>query len=237
MEKIIQHLSKDPRLVKIIKQVGEPNLRVDPNHFRALIESIISQQLSIKASDAIFAKFLELFINNSCHAEFSSASPFYSSIKILKPVQDDNGEISNRLLLVQQKKSGDYFPSPHEVARMPAQHLRAVGLSEKKVIYIHALAMSIIDGDLNFSAMKDMSDEEVIAELIKLPGIGPWTSHMFLIFSFQREDVWPIGDLGIRKAIMKLDNLDTIPSEKEILNRADVWKPYRTYASWYLWRL
>jgi DNA-3-methyladenine glycosylase II len=127
MDKALIHLSQDKKLKKIIDVVGEPKLRVDKNHFRALVESIVSQQLSIKAADAIFFKFFQLF-----EPSIEKGIDLYTLS----------------------------FPTPKEVSLMDAKRLRSVGLSEKKVIYIHALAMAILDASLDFEEMKTMNDDE-----------------------------------------------------------------------------
>ena len=81
-----------------------------------------------------------------------------------------------------------------------------------------------------------MQDEEVITELVKVKGIGRWTAEMFLIFCLQREDVIPLDDLGVKKAIQKLYNLAELPTHEYMLEVSSGWKPYRSIATWYLWK-
>lgn len=81
-----------------------------------------------------------------------------------------------------------------------------------------------------------MTDEEVVLELTRVKGIGRWTAEMFLIFSLGRQDVLPVGDLGLRKGIQKLYHLSELPDKLEIEQIAEKWKPYRTVATWYIWK-
>ena len=102
------------------------------------------------------------------------------------------------------------MPTPQQIISTPNEILRVqIGLSYKKIEYIKELSSRISNGKLDFSSLINNSDEEVIAELIKVKGIGRWTAEMFLIFCLEREDVIPLGDLGVRKAIQRLYNLTT----------------------------
>jgi len=111
-----------------------------------------------------------------------------------------------------------------------------IGLSYRKIEYIKDLSSRISTKRLDLSLLPTMSDEEIIAELIKVKGIGRWTAEMFLIFSLGRPDVMPLGDLGVRKAIQKLYNLSQLPDSHYILKLSSSWKPYRSIATWYLWK-
>ena len=111
-----------------------------------------------------------------------------------------------------------------------------IGLSFKKIEYIKNLSTKILSGELNIQGLPDLQDEEVIAELVKVKGIGRLTAEMFLIFCLQREDVIPLGDLGVKKAIQKLYNLSELPTHQYMLEVSSRWKPYRSIATWYLWK-
>lgn len=114
--------------------------------------------------------------------------------------------------------------------------LRACGLSAQKARYIRDLAAKTEAGLVEFPRFPSMSDEEVIAELTQVKGIGLWTAQMFLIFSLRRTDVWPTGDLGIRNAVQKLHRLKAHPTPAETEARGRKWRPYASIACWYLWR-
>ena len=128
------------------------------------------------------------------------------------------------------------FPKPADVLKTPDSKLRKAGLSAMKVKYIKDLSARIDSGELRLASMKNLADDEVVAELTKVKGIGRWTAEMFLIFSLGRLDVLPVGDLGLRKGVQRLHSLPELPEKDEIEKIAEKWRPYRTVATWYLWR-
>jgi len=134
--------------------------------------------------------------------------------------------------------SPDRFPMPERILETPNEKLRATGLSNGKVSFIKDLAAKTQEGALKFNRMAKMSDDEVIAMLTQVKGIGVWTAHMFLIFSLGRMDVLPVGDLGIRRAIERLYEFDHLPTAEEIEKIAEDrgWRPYCSIVSWFLWR-
>lgn len=186
----IQHLSVDPVLAKLIKKFGELEIKSDPNLFEHVISSIISQQLSVKASDTIEKRFTKLF--------------------------------------------GDKFPKPKQILKMDAEKIRECGISYPKIGYIKGIAEAVDEGRLKIDDLPNLPDEEVLEELIKLKGIGRWTGEMLLIFALGRQDIFSMGDLGLRNAISKLYGIDRdnlVEIEKITLK----WSPYRSFASRYLW--
>ncbi|HEY7290420.1 MAG TPA: DNA-3-methyladenine glycosylase [Vicinamibacterales bacterium] len=114
--------------------------------------------------------------------------------------------------------------------------LRSVGLSGQKVGYLRDLCARIRDGRLNLDDLESLPDEQVIERLTAVKGFGRWTAEMFLMFRLHRPDVLPAGDLGIMNAVQRLYRLRKRPDAKRILNLGEVWKPYRSVASWYLWQ-
>ncbi len=132
---------------------------------------------------------------------------------------------------------GDILPTPEQIISTSNTVLRfTIGLSFKKIEYIKNLSTKIISGELNIHGLPDLQDEEVITELVKVKGIGRWTAEMFLIFCLQREDVIPLDDLGVKKAIQKLYNLAELPTHEYMREVSSGWKPYRSIATWYLWK-
>ena len=111
-----------------------------------------------------------------------------------------------------------------------------VGLSSKKIEYIKDLSTRVIDRRLNLALTLEMSDDEIVNQLIQVKGIGKWTAEMFLIFCLGRPDIFPVGDLGVRKAIQKLYTLPELPTPPTMLAISQPWKPYRSIATWYLWK-
>jgi len=129
------------------------------------------------------------------------------------------------------------IPTPEQIISTPDTVLRfRIGLSFKKIEYIKNLATKIASGDLNIHHLPKLQDEEIITELVKVKGIGRWTAEMFLIFSLNRADVIPLDDLGVKKAIQKLYNLSDLPTQEYMLEVSSKWKPYRSIATWYLWK-
>lgn len=158
--------------------------------YESLIESIISQQLSIKAADTIFGRFKNLFPKT-------------------------------------------IFPTPEQMLVMPDETMRTAGISFQKVSYIKSVADAFVSDLIDAKKIQKMTDEDVIAALTQIKGVGKWTAEMILIFTLGRPDVFSVGDLGLRNAIKKLYG---ITDQKEMLRLSENWKPYRSYASWYLWR-
>lgn len=113
--------------------------------------------------------------------------------------------------------------------------LRDVGLSGQKVTYVRNVAEAFADGNLSFEGLAEMADDEVRTALTEIRGVGPWTADMFLIFVLAREDVFPVGDLGIRKGMAALYGYDE-DDRATMREHAARWQPYRSYASRYLWR-
>jgi DNA-3-methyladenine glycosylase II len=182
---------KDPILQKLYKTF-EPHKFEDRSErlMEELVEAIISQQLSGKAADTIYKRFLALF-------------------------------------------KSEHFPTPEQILKMDVEKLRSAGMSYSKTNYIKNIARAFKNGDLNIKKIKKMKDEEVIKELTKIKGVGKWTTEMILIFTLNREDVFSLGDAGLRRAIK---NLYGITDEKKILKLSETWKPKRSFACWLLWQ-
>ncbi|HEY7444445.1 MAG TPA: DNA-3-methyladenine glycosylase [Vicinamibacterales bacterium] len=127
------------------------------------------------------------------------------------------------------------YPTPQEILAVPLPTLRQVGLSTQKSAYIRDVCERVSVGTLDLDRLESMGDEEVIASLTQVKGIGRWTAEMFLMFRLHRPDVLPVGDLGIVKAIQRLYGLRKPPSADKMLAIGRRWQPYRSVASWYLW--
>ena len=143
--------------------------------------------------------------------------------------------INDRFLALYQKKS----PTPEQVLATPVETLRSIGLSQQKANYIHNIARFALEKGIDYKRLNKMSNEEVIAYLTEIKGVGKWTVEMLLMFSLGREDVFSVGDWGVLSAMIQLYKLD--PSDKKKLAEkahkiSAKWAPYRTYACMYLWR-
>lgn len=184
----------DPIMARAITRVGPCLLEPNPNVFEALVDAIISQQISVRAADAIMARL-------------RAALP-----------AEAGASITPQALL----------PLEHDA-------LRAVGLSTPKAHYIRDLTERVSSGQLNLEGLGELDDEKVIEELIVVKGIGRWTAEMILIFSLGRPDVLPVDDLGLLEGVREAYGLEARPSAKEMRERGEIWRPYRTFATWFLW--
>lgn len=179
-----------PEFAEVVRQTDLSSFECCGDLFLALVQSIVSQQLAIKAADAIFRRVEALL-----------------------------GEVTAERLL-----ASDF------------DELRACGLSGRKVEYLRGIAEAKISGAVDFTALAEKSDAEVIAELVKLKGLGVWTAEMLLLFALGRPDVLSFKDLGIRRGIMMLNHLDDLTeADFEIYRKR--YSPYGTLASLYLWRI
>ena len=132
---------------------------------------------------------------------------------------------------------GERPPTPQEILDDEPEELRAAaGLSRAKVSYLRSLAEHVISGELELERLDALTDEDVIAELTAVKGLGVWSAQMFLMFHLERPDVLPVGDLGIRRAIERAYALDALPEPAAIERIAEPWRPHRTLACRYLWR-
>ncbi|MGA7938174.1 MAG: DNA-3-methyladenine glycosylase [Kovacikia sp.] len=128
------------------------------------------------------------------------------------------------------------YPTAEDILSTPDELLRGAGISRSKVIYLKDLAQKVLDGLPTLAELEQMEDETVIQTLIPVKGIGRWTVQMLLIFHLGRWDVLPVDDLGIRTGIRRVYNLSELPNKRTVETMASPWKPFRTIASWYLWR-
>ncbi len=125
---------------------------------------------------------------------------------------------------------------PEFVAELSPQRLRRAGLSRQKAAYIRGLARAFAERRLTPARLRRLSDEDVIAAVTELHGVGRWTAEMLLMFCLERPDVWPVDDLGLRRAVERFVRSAGQLSPRELRDIAEPWRPYRSYAAWYLWR-
>ena len=205
----LEHLARaDRRLARIIVRSGECRLQQETTQsiFEALLESIIYQQLNGKVAATITVRVKALFPENT------------------KRLRTRRGLVAG-------------FPSPEQILAAPEELLRSAGLSRAKMLAIRDLAAKTIEGTVpTVRQAHRMSDEELIERLDAVRGVGRWTVEMMLIFRLGRPDVLAIDDYGIRKGFAKIHKLAELPKPKELLAYGERWRPYRSVASWYLWR-
>ncbi len=128
------------------------------------------------------------------------------------------------------------LPAASELLAIPSEGLRRVGLSAAKIQALQDLCRRVESGLLDFDALHLASDEQVIAVLSEIRGVGVWTAQMFLMFHLGRLNVWPTGDLAMRKGLMELKRLKTLPTPREAMRHGEPFTPYRSIACWYLWQ-
>jgi DNA-3-methyladenine glycosylase II len=131
---------------------------------------------------------------------------------------------------------GGRYPGPAVLRDADEAELRAVGLSRQKAATLRAVAAAFADGTLSNRALRRMPDDEVIEAVTQIRGIGEWTAHMVLMFSLGSPDVLPLGDYGVRKGAWQLYGLPGLPTRGELEALGERWRPFRSVASWYLWR-
>jgi len=144
------------------------------------------------------------------------------------------GTIFGRL---RDKFPPERFPSAAEIMTLSDDALRACGISSQKLSYLRDLCRRVDSGALDLDRLPALSDEEIIAELTQVRGVGRWSAQMFLMFQLGRLDVWPEADLGIRSGVRLLHGHDELPTAQQMAEAGEPYRPYASVASWYLWRL
>jgi DNA-3-methyladenine glycosylase II len=191
-----RHLKRRDRVLKrLIPQCGEARLQSRGDAFTTLARSVVGQQISVKAAQAVWDRFAEAARRN---------------------------------------KTGGV--EPRAVLSMKTAAMRDAGLSQRKTEYLHDLAQHFIDGRVHTDAWPAMDDEAIIEELVAIRGIGRWTAEMFLIFHLMRPNVLPLDDLGLLKAISVNYFSGDPVTRSDARDVAEAWAPYRSVATWYLWR-
>tara|TARA_B100000700_G_C14871970_1_gene773845 strand:- start:278 stop:886 length:609 start_codon:yes stop_codon:yes gene_type:complete len=150
-------------------------------------------------------------------------------------------QLSGKVAKIIYQRLTSLLPSnkiiPSEVLTLTNEEMRQVGLSSQKINYIKNLANYFDTNLFNSNKVEKMNNEEISKELIQIKGIGQWTVDMFLMFTLNRPDVMPYSDLGIQKGMKTLFNLDKLPTKEKMEALSIKWRPYRTIACWYLWKI
>jgi DNA-3-methyladenine glycosylase II len=186
----------------------------------------------LRKSDPLLAAVIDRI--GPCRIEY--LEPQFSTLVKSIVYQQLSGKVASIIferflqLLPRQKLT------PATVLLLSVADLRSAGLSNAKAAYILDLAEKTQARSVKFHELPALSDEQVIASLTQVKGVGVWTAHMFLIFALQRPDVLPVGDLGVRSAIKKVYGLDALPGPAEVERIAASWRPFCSVATWYLWR-
>lgn len=190
-----KHLVKRDRVMrKLIPQFGEARLQNRGDPFTTLARSIVGQQISVKAAQSVWSRFVAL-------------------------TGPDTGRIR-----------------PAAVSALSVDEIRQAGLSARKVEYLRDLAAHFQDRSVHVTQWERMDDESIIEELVAIRGIGRWTAEMFLIFHLMRPNVMPLDDLGLVKGISVNYFSGEPVSRAEAREVGEAWAPYRSVATWYIWR-
>jgi DNA-3-methyladenine glycosylase II len=191
-----RHLKRRDRVLKrLIPQCGEARLQSRGDAFTTLARSVVGQQISVKAAQAVWDRFATAAKRN--------------------------------------KKGG---VEAQAVLALKPTALREAGLSQRKTEYLQDLARHFLDGRVHVADWHAMADEAIIDELVAIRGIGRWTAEMFLIFHLMRPDVLPLDDLGLLKAISVNYFSGDPVTRSDARDVAEAWAPFRSVATWYLWR-
>ena len=169
-----------------------------------------------------------------CTLEPGDTDPFVTLYRAIIAQQLSGRAASTITERLEALFDGDVL-TPAGILATPDETLRSLGLSRQKQASLKDLASKTSDGSLPLAALATLSDEDVMRQLTQVRGIGVWTAEMFLIFSLGRLDVFPVGDLGIRKAIQRVYGYKKMPAVSTMHRHARKWAPYRTIATWYLW--
>lgn len=190
----------------------------------------IKAQEYLKVKDEILAKLIALYPDETM---INYYNPFYTLVKAIIGQQisvNAANSISQRLeSLLGTISINSYLQAEFEA-------LRQCGLSRQKISYITNIAQAFQESILTPDSWSSMSDEDVTSQLISIKGVGPWTAQMFLIFHLHRSDVFPQADLGLINAIKRHYGASGTLTKEQIKELSKQWKPYRTVATWYLWR-
>jgi DNA-3-methyladenine glycosylase II len=188
--------------------------RVD-KHLARVIERTGEFQFKLDECESVYESLLEAIAYQSISGK--AAATIFARIKALG--------------------SNGICPTPEEILRIKPQVLRKAGLSKAKASAMKDLAQKTVEGVVpTLEGARKMTDEELVKRLISVRGIGAWTVEMFLIFRLGRPDVLPIHDYGVQKGFALTYRKKKIPKPKDLLDFGERWRPYRTVASWYLWR-
>ena len=190
----------------------------------------------LRGADAVLARLIDDRPDFDPRAWLAQLPPMdlYGALLFQVAGQQLSVPSTRRILGRVEALFGGHLPSPTELLGVDPAKLREAGLSWRKISTLRDLAGRLSDGRLDAEVLSSLPDDEVMAELTAIPGIGPWTVQGALIIALGREDVVLPGDLALRKAIQAAYQLDHLPSQQEVLAIAEKWRPYRSLATSYL---
>jgi len=188
----------------------------------------------LKRVDPVLARVIEIV--GPCRLESRREGTHFQALVRSIVFQQLSGKAASTILSRFNALYPDSTPSPDAVLATSDEQLRAVGLSRQKIGYMRDLASKVTQGTLPLDAVDSMDDDDLIAHLVQVKGIGRWTAQMFLMFRLDRRDVLPELDLGIQNAIKRAYRKRKRPTPKDVRKLGAKWSPHSSVASWYLWR-
>jgi DNA-3-methyladenine glycosylase II len=184
--------------------------------------------------DPVLAPIIRKYKQRS-RLEGPAIDPFSALVRTITSQQ-----LSTKAAATIHRRIVDLMPAgvatPEALERISDEQLRAAGLSRQKIAYVRDLARHAVSGELPLHTLNALSDDDVIAAITRVKGLGQWSAEMFLMFRLRRADVLPVDDLGIVTAVQRLYGLRKRPKPDRLRKIAEPWRPYRTVACWYLWR-
>lgn len=188
----------------------------------------------LKRSDPVLAKVIEAV--GPCRMQLRTEGTHFEALTRSIVFQQLSGKAASTILGRFNELYPNNSPTPELVLATPDEILRGVGLSRQKIGYMRDLSSKVASGDLPLDSVDSMSDDDLIAHLVQVKGIGRWTAQMFLMFRLGRRDVLPALDLGIQNAVKKAYRMRKRPTPKQLEKIGAKWRPHASVASWYLWR-
>ena len=191
---------------------------------------------ALKRRDAVLRDLIRKVGPCRLH-ERRRADPFAALVSAIVSQQVSTSSARAIHTRLMQAFTRSTHPSPRQILRKSDEQLRAVGLSRAKVAYVKDLSRCVLNGTVpEVAELESMADDDIVDRLTQVQGIGRWTVEMLLLFQLGRPDILPVGDLGVRKGYMLAYGLDAMPAPADLLGAGAAWRPYRSIASWSLWR-
>jgi DNA-3-methyladenine glycosylase II len=201
-----------------------------------MADSASHQRAYLRNADPVLARLIDAHLDfdpRAWLAEVAPKEPF--GVLVFQVIGQQLSVAATRGILRRlQDHFGGTLPTPAELLAADPDDLRRIGMSRRKAATLRTLAGQFLDGRLSGESLQTMSDQDIEATLTTIPGIGPWTVQGFLIIALDRQDVVLPGDLALRHIIQKVYTLDHLPSQQEVLQIAEAWRPYRSLATSYL---
>jgi 3-methyladenine DNA glycosylase/8-oxoguanine DNA glycosylase len=198
---------------------------------------ITAAEAHLRAADPVIGRLIER--HGPFALESLGVNPFHALARSIV-FQQLSGKAANtifgRFAALFALPEGATFPAPEAVLAATDEELRSAGLSRQKAAAVRSLAEHFAGGELGADVFEQLADDDVIARLTRVRGIGRWTAEMFLMFQLQRPDVLPVNDVGINRALKTLYGLNALPRPEEVVRIGAAWRPWASVACWYLWR-